>query len=323
MSKKLLTCFAAVSILGVVILLGWPSRLTQAPIDEDANEPTGKMTSGAKVAGQERGPRQALRLPAPRPPASPSDKLAMQHEAAADRRAFVDEALRQPELGGYFFAAKTITECMAWVANGKNNSQWLANRVSAVPQSNPSKDAIIEALKRMHEPCVGFDASPLPYSSLRNHAAAAAVDPIHTGVNALKAVLDGTNTDQPLSILLNRAAQSGNAYLVYESLNLLGNSNSQNHVVTVDGNALHPAYWDAFAIALPAAACQLGVECTFRAWGLTNQCARGRCYSDVYEYARAALDDAQYQQFLRFHDITISSLANRDFGRFGIFRKPK
>jgi hypothetical protein len=294
------------------------------PYDERAVRAEAPPAHKPSVETTARDAAKPLAPPVRREPSTPAEVLARQYESSKDRRAFYEAALKQPEHGGLFLAQTVVMECMAWVGSGKTNAQWLAERVAAVPASYPQRDSIIAALKRVHEPCLGFDSAPVPFSTFRSYADLEARDPISVSLKKLDAALAGASGADPLSTLLGDAARSGNPYLLYQNLIKLSVANSPNLVIAVDGKALQPAYWDAFAMALPAAACVLGgVDCTETAPGLTVQCARGRCYDDLYRHARAALSDAQFEQFTRFHDITAQALISKDFSRFGVLRKPK
>lgn len=307
--------------ISVIVWKYWPlSFFTNTPVSAASSSHSADKTPSMSSALTH---SSSLRMRPLDQPSTPAAKLARLYETSSDKRAFYDLALTQPENGGRFFASKILMQCMPWIGKDKTNAIWMKTRIANIPPDFQERDKVERALHRMHEPCIGFDSSPVAYATFKLGAADDIKDPIVTGIKKINAALNSPGTSEQLQATLSDIAGTKNAHAMYEALTILGAANSSNMVVLVDGQALSPEYWDAFLVALPAAACQLGVDCTDNAPGLTNQCARGKCFNDLGEYARAGLNPAQFEEYIRLRDLTSVAIATRDFSRFTVLRKPK
>lgn len=255
---------------------------------------------------------------------SPSLALIRQYESSTDKRKFYDIARLQPESGGAFLALKVATECMLWVKNNNSNAQQMQKWIDETPKDSPNAGEHIAAIKKLLEPCLGFDKSPANIKEVASMAKAAqTIDPALKIQKSIREKYEPNGDLSAVSGVVAEAIKSGNPYAIQSALQALGSGTIDYKNVNniVGGTELIPqdakAFWDAMQLA----ACQFGVDCGPDSWPALSNCVAGSCNLNLYQHIQSTMTPEQYANVMRYHALIVDGLYRGDFDVIKVERR--
>lgn len=322
-SRNKTVFFSVVSVLLACLLIWWILKSNHNAERSDASPFSTSHTTGSEVAASSShavegtGKREPSFFTLPKPSSdSPALKLARLYSSTADKRKFFDEARLQPEAGGAYLAAKVAAECMLSVSNGRTNASEIERKSNLVPNDAPNRGERLAAIRKIHEPCLGFDVLPITTSDLARliPEAARKNDPVF---QAKENVSARYKQDGDLSLVpatLNEALNSGNPFALQEVLGAItaGTFNYMKFSTVIDGVELAPLDAKAFMVATELIPCQFGIDCSSMSKGPLEFCVEGECGLDAYQLTQIyGLPPADYERMISLHNKIIAGLQSQ------------
>jgi len=217
---------------------------------------------------------------------SPGRQLAKLYETSNNKRQFFDEARLRPQDGGAYLADLAASECMLFARKGTIKTIEMKN--SLVPIDAPNKAERLNAIKKLHEPCIGFDAAPISSATLKQLRIDGenAGDPVLKAQRDMRSVFTAGGDVALVPSILKSAADAKtpdaiNAALVNLSVGLAVDD------IVLNGHKIEPSDSSAFVIAASLVSCQFGRDCGPTSQGSLQFCTSGNCGLDAYELMRS------------------------------------
>jgi|GEM_PF-2296441 len=315
---------ASFVVLVAIFIALWFSRPNSSVINvgsstANPNAPDKKITRAGSTT------QAGVTLPTLTTPSSiddsPGRQLARLYSSSTDKRKFFDEALRRPQDGGYFLASTVEIECGANKPLGTVGTIERKNKL--VPIDAPDRAMRLEAIKKIHEPCAGFDTSPINFKlgELAVEGVKAG-DPVFKVRNDLKNAFADNGDLSTLPGILKAASEANNPYVVQEALSsLVINANKTG--LAINDHQVVGADAQALIISASLVACQFGRDCSSNSYAALQYCTGGdSCGSDLYELVRQnGLPPSEFNKAMTFHNQFVEMFRTGNFS--GISVKPK
>ena len=252
------------------------------------------------------------------PTESPSLKLVRIYATAKDKRNFFDDARLQPEAGGAYLAYLAQSQCMLNVSKNSTNASTIIRKIALIPQDAPNRDERIAAVRKIHEPCLGFDTSPISYRKLKEliPEAVMANDPSYKALRAISASYEAGGDLSKVPDILEDAFKSGSPYALQNVLQTISAAtlNWAAYSNMIDGVELQPQDAKAFITATNLIACQFGIDCSASATPMLEFCTEGKCNLDPYQLAQeSGLTETEYARLVLFHNQIVNAFQNGNF----------
>ena len=318
--KKIMITAAAIGAVAIFLFYGqqnlWPMISGQKAGKAFARNDKAAIESGQTAANTKKYPLA--------PNDSPAIALIREYESSTDKRKFYDAARLQPEAGGAFLAFKVAMECMLWVKNNNSNAQQMQKWMDETPKDSPNAREHFAAIKRLLEPCLGFDKSPVSIKEVARMAKAAeGIDPVLKIQKSIREKYELNGDLSSVSAVIAEAVKSGNPYAIQSALQALGsgtiNYKSFNNIL--GGVELIPQDAKAFLDATQLAACQFGVDCGPDSWPALSICVAGNCNLNLYQHIQSTMTPEQYANVMRYHALIVDALYRGDFDAIKVERR--
>lgn len=254
---------------------------------------------------------------------TPTLRLARLYQNTTDKRKFFDLARQHPEDGGTYLAGIVVLECMMYSGPTNSNAREMQKWIDEVPSTDENKTEHIAAIKKIFEPCLGFDTAPVSVKEIRlKPRVGPETDPVIKVQLSLDEKYAPNGDLAGVSAVLGEAVNSGNPYAIDMALKLIGEATQNYNKFSnfVNGVELSPLDAKAFMEATKLVACQFGVDCSQNSMGLLLTCAQGPCNLDAYQLSQLLTSPEQYASTVRFHNLIVDALQN---GNFDIIRLEK
>lgn len=318
--KKIMITVAAIGAVAILLFYGqqnlWPMISGQKAGTAFARNDKAVIESGQTAANKKKYPLA--------PNDSPAIALIREYESSTDKRKFYDAARLQPEAGGAFLALKVAMECMLWVKSGNSNAQQMQKWIDETPKDSPHASEHIAAIKKLLEPCLGFDKSPVNMKEVAATAKAAqAIDPVLKTQKSIQEKYQPNGDLSAVSSVIADAIKSGNPYAIQSAFQAVGVATIDYKNVNniVGGTELVPQDAKAFLDAMQLAACQFGVDCGPDSWPALSICVAGNCNMNLYQHIQSSMAPEQYANVMRYHTLIVDGLYRGDFDVIRVERR--
>ncbi len=244
------------------------------------------------------------------------------YSTSTDKRKLFDEARQHPQDGGAFLANKLALECSTNKPLGAAGTIEKKNKL--VPLDAPDRAMRLDAIRKLHEPCAGFDISPVDFKALSELFAEGvkAGDPVLKVQSDLRNVFSDKGDLSNLPGILKAASEANNPYVIQEAVSsLVINANKTG--LAINDHQIVAADAQALIIASSLVACQFGLDCSSNSRGALEYCTGGSsCGSDLYELVRQdGLPPNEFNRAMTFHNQLVEMFRTGNFS--GISVKPK
>ncbi len=249
---------------------------------------------------------------------TPSQKLARFYVITKDKRQFFDEARLQPEAGGAYLAELVRSECMLNVSKNSTNAATIQKKIALISMDAPNRDERIAAIRKIHEPCLGFDTSPISYGDLASliPESTKAFDPVFKAKRELRASYEANGDLSKVPDIVGDAVKSGNSYALQNALQQVAAAtlNYPAYSNFIDGVELMPQDARAFMAAAGLVACQFGMDCSASSKAMLEFCTEGKCNLDAYQLTQQiGLPPEEYARMVLFHNQIVNGLQNGNY----------
>ncbi len=324
---KAISIASLVLLVIIAVYVWFASSRTPAPsvteAKEDALGKSGLVAQSASAVNQVKGFAQATSPQSGLSSTveSPSRQLAMLYSTSKDKRKFFDEARQRPQDGGSYLARQVAIECMLFQSQG--TAAVIEKKINLVPLNATDRIARLDAIKKIHEPCAGFDSAPIDNSVLKEVLAEGikAGDPVLKIKRDLANVFAENGDLSALPLVLKSASDANNPYAVQEAISAL-NGNTNKHL-SINGHEILPADERALMLGSSLVACQFGLDCGPTSQGALQFCTAGTsCGVSLYELVRQdGLPPNEFNRAIAFHNQLLEMFQTGNFT--GISFKPK